>query len=228
VDKTGGSRVKKLAEKIAAIRERCARCKDMLAAIGADRRGSNLTDRSRQPDDGGAYACCCGLQHTRHKLIVEQQVANMGLLTQTAEPAKEVLGVGTISAMADKGHFKIEDIEACEAPWSRRVRSARFASITSQMRSHTVCLTYVPLPLHGLTTVPLIDCISHRLTDCRLEPCHKGVIKFEIVAAFGSKKPPDFWVLRYDLVMVVARVISPLCQSNAVTNRPPSRCPCGA
>ena len=36
----------------------------------------------------------------KHKLIVEQQVTNqvvdMGLLTQTAEPAKEVLGVETI------------------------------------------------------------------------------------------------------------------------------------
>jgi hypothetical protein len=38
----------------------------------------------------------------------------MGLLTQTAEPAKEVLGVETIAAVADKRYFKIEDIEACE------------------------------------------------------------------------------------------------------------------
>jgi Transposase DDE domain len=49
---------------------------------------------------------------------VEQQVTNqvvdMGLLAQTAEPAKEVLGVDTIAAAADKGYFKIEDIEACE------------------------------------------------------------------------------------------------------------------
>jgi hypothetical protein len=38
----------------------------------------------------------------------------MGLLAQTAEPAKEVLGVETIAVVADKGYFKIEDIEACE------------------------------------------------------------------------------------------------------------------
>jgi len=54
----------------------------------------------------------------KHKLIVEQQVTNqvvdMGLLTQTAEPAKQVLGVETIEVVADKGYFKIEDIEACE------------------------------------------------------------------------------------------------------------------
>jgi hypothetical protein len=38
----------------------------------------------------------------------------MGLLTQTAEPAKEILGVETIEVVVDKGYFKIEDIEACE------------------------------------------------------------------------------------------------------------------
>ncbi len=54
----------------------------------------------------------------KHKLIVEQQVTNqvvdMGLLTETAQAAKEVLGVEQISAVADKGYLKIEDIEACE------------------------------------------------------------------------------------------------------------------
>ncbi len=38
----------------------------------------------------------------------------MGLLTQTAEPAREILGVETIDVVADRGYFKIEDIEACE------------------------------------------------------------------------------------------------------------------
>jgi hypothetical protein len=55
---------------------------------------------------------------TKHKLIVEQQVTNhvvdMGLLTETAEPARQILGVETIDVVADKGYFKIEDIEACE------------------------------------------------------------------------------------------------------------------
>jgi hypothetical protein len=50
---------------------------------------------------------------------VEQQVTNqvvdMGLLTQTATAAKGILGVDRIAAIADKGYFKIEDIEACEA-----------------------------------------------------------------------------------------------------------------
>ena len=42
------------------------------------------------------------------------QVVDLGLLTQTAEPAREVLGVETIDVVADRGYFKIEDIEACE------------------------------------------------------------------------------------------------------------------
>jgi hypothetical protein len=120
---TVGSRVKNLAEKIAAIGKRRTRCKAMLAEL--DRTGEDqisLTD----PDSRAMAA------HTRvavgynvqiavdvkHKLIVEQQVTNqvvdMGLLTQTAEPAKEILGVETIAVVADRGYFKIEDIEACE------------------------------------------------------------------------------------------------------------------
>ena len=54
----------------------------------------------------------------KDKLIVEQQVTkqvvDMSLLAQTAEPAKEVLGVERIAVVADRGYFKIEDIETCE------------------------------------------------------------------------------------------------------------------
>jgi transposase len=120
---TGGSRVKNLTEKITAIRERRERYKEMLAEL--DQTGESqisLTD----PDSRAMAA------HThvavgynaqiavdgKHKLIVEQQVTNqvvdMGLLAQTAEPAKEVLGVERIAVVADRGYFKIEDIEACE------------------------------------------------------------------------------------------------------------------
>jgi transposase len=120
---TSGSRVENLAEKIAAVRGRRDRCQEMLAEL--DRTGESqisLTD----PDSRAMAA------HTRvavgynaqiavdakHKLIVEQQVTNqvldMGLLTETAEPAKEILGVETIDVVTDKGYFKIEDIEACE------------------------------------------------------------------------------------------------------------------
>ena len=54
----------------------------------------------------------------KHKLIVEQAVSNqvvdMGLLTQTVEPARAILEVETIDVVADRGYFKSEDIEACE------------------------------------------------------------------------------------------------------------------
>jgi transposase/IS5 family transposase len=121
--KTGGSRVRNLAEKVAAMRERRTRCKDMLAQLdvtGEDQ--ISLTDPdSRAMAAHTHVAVGYNIQvavDTKHKLIVEQQVTNqvvdMGLLTETATPAKEVLGVDTIAVVADKGYFKIEDIEACE------------------------------------------------------------------------------------------------------------------
>ncbi len=120
---TGGSRVKNLAEKIAAIRQRRERHKDMLAEL--DQTGESqisLTDPdSRAMAAHTHVAVGYNVQiavDAKHKLIVEQQVTNqvvdMGLLAQTAEPAKEVLGVERIAVVADRGYFKIEDIEACE------------------------------------------------------------------------------------------------------------------
>jgi len=54
----------------------------------------------------------------KHKMIVEQEVTNqvldMGLLKDTAEPAREILEVGKIDVVADKGYFRTEDIAACE------------------------------------------------------------------------------------------------------------------
>ena len=68
----------------------------------------------------------------KNKLIVEQavtnQVVDLGLLTQTAEAAREVLGVETIDVVADRGYFNIEDIEACEK---------------------TGCVPHVPKPQRG-------------------------------------------------------------------------------
>jgi hypothetical protein len=45
---------------------------------------------------------------------VSNQVVDMGLLTQTVEPARAILEVETIDVVADRGYFKSEDIEACE------------------------------------------------------------------------------------------------------------------
>ncbi|MGA8756664.1 MAG: transposase, partial [Stellaceae bacterium] len=119
----GGSRIANLAEKIAAIQERCERHKNMLAEL--DQTGESqisLTDPdSRAMAAHTHVAVGYNVQvavDAKHKLIVEQQVTNqvvdMGLLAETAEPAKEVLGVERIAVVADRGYFKIEDIEACE------------------------------------------------------------------------------------------------------------------
>src|ERR1700730_17192292 len=106
---TGGSRVKNLAERIAAIRERRERHKDMVAEL--DQTGESqisLTDPdSRAMAAHTHVAVGYNVQiavDAKHKLIVEQQVTNqvvaMGLLAQTAEPAKEVLGVERIAVVA--------------------------------------------------------------------------------------------------------------------------------
>jgi transposase len=120
---TGGARTKNLAEKIEALHKKRGRYEAMLAQL--DRTGEDqisLTD----PDSRAMAA------HTRvavgynaqvavdakNKMIVEQavtnQVVDMDLLTQTAEPARDILDVETIDVVADRGYFKAEDIEACE------------------------------------------------------------------------------------------------------------------
>jgi transposase len=120
---TSGARVERLAEKIAAIRARRARCVAMLAEL--DRTGENQISLSDPASRAMAARTHVAVGYNaqialdaKHKLIVEQQVTNqvmdMGLLTQTAEPAKEVLAVETIAVVTDRGYFKIEDIEACE------------------------------------------------------------------------------------------------------------------
>ena len=132
----GGARTKNLAEKIAALSEKRGRYQAMLAQL--DRAGEyqiSLTD----PDSramaahtkvGVGYNIQVAVD-AKNKLIVEQavtnQVVDMGLLTQTAEPAREVLG-GENDVVADRGYFKIEDIQACEK---------------------TGCVPHVPKPQRG-------------------------------------------------------------------------------
>jgi transposase len=120
----GGARVQNLAEKIASIGARRTRCTEMLAELDKTKENQiSLTDPdSRAMAAHTHVAVGYNIQvavDAKHKLIVEQQVTNqvvdMGLLTQTAAPAKEVLGVEKIAVVADRDYFKIEDIEACEA-----------------------------------------------------------------------------------------------------------------
>jgi transposase len=119
----GGARTNNLAEKIAALTEKRRRYAAMLREL--ERSGEtqmSLTDPdSRAMAAHTKVAVGYNVQvavDAKHKLIVEQavtnQVVDMGLLTQTVEPARALLEVETIDVVADRGYFKSEDIEACE------------------------------------------------------------------------------------------------------------------
>lgn len=134
---SGGPRAQNLAEKIAAIKGKRDRHKALLDEL--DRTGEDqisLTDpdsraMARMTKVGVGYNIQLAVD-VKHKLIAEQevssQVIDMGLLTQTTQAAMDTLGVGQIEVVADRGYFKVEDIEACEK-----------AGITA----------YVPKPLRG-------------------------------------------------------------------------------
>ena len=119
----GGARTKNLAEKIAALSEKRGRYQAMLAQL--DRTGEDQISLTDPDSRAMAAHTKVGVGYNvqvavdaKNKLIVEQavtnQVVDMGLLTETSEPAREILGVETIDVVADRGYFKIEDIEACE------------------------------------------------------------------------------------------------------------------
>ena len=126
-----------LAGKIAAIkgkRDRHRALLDELERSGEDQ--ISLTDpdaraMARMTKVGVGYNVQLAVD-TKHKMIAGQEVSNrvldMGLLAPTAAAAMETLGVERIEAVADRGYFKIEDIEACEA-----------AGVTA----------YVPKPVRG-------------------------------------------------------------------------------
>jgi transposase len=126
-----------LAEKIAAIRGKRDRHKALLEEL--ERTGEDqisLTDpdaraMARMTKVGVGYNVQVAVD-VKHKLIAEQEVCNqvldLGLLAPTVEAAMDTLGVEKIEAVADRGYFKIEDIEACEK-----------AGVTA----------YVPKPIRG-------------------------------------------------------------------------------
>ncbi len=113
----------KLAEKIAAIKGKRDRHKALLDEL--DKTGENqisLTDpdaraMARMTKVGVGYNIQLAVD-VKRKLIAEQEVSNqvldMGLLAPTVEAAMDTLGVDRIEAVADRGYFKIEDIEAYE------------------------------------------------------------------------------------------------------------------
>jgi transposase len=119
---SGGSD-NKLAEKIAAIRGKRDRHKALLEEL--DRTGEDqisLTDPdSRRMAPGAKVSIGYNIQlavDAKHKLIAAQEVSNdvgdRGLLASTVKVAMEALGAKQIGAVADRGYFSIDDIEACE------------------------------------------------------------------------------------------------------------------
>ena len=120
---TSGARTKNLAEKIEALRKKRGRYGELLAELEQSGESQiSLTD----PDSramaahtkvGVGYNIQLAVD-AKNKMIVEQavtnQVVDMGLLKETAEPARVLLDVENIDVVADRGYFKIEDIEACE------------------------------------------------------------------------------------------------------------------
>ena len=136
----GGARTKNLAEKIAALSEKRGRYQAMLAQL--DRTGEDQISLTDPDSRAMAAHTKVGVGYNiqvavdaKNKLIVEQavtnQVVDMGLLTQTAEPAREVLGVETVDVVADRGYFKIEDIAACE-------KTARVPHVAKPQRGSSV------------------------------------------------------------------------------------------
>jgi len=112
---TDGSRVKNLAEKIEALKKKRGRYDELLAELEKSGESQiSLTD----PDSramaahtkvGVGYNIQVAVD-AKNKMIVEQQVSNqvvdMGLLTETAEPAREILDAENIAVVADKGYFR--------------------------------------------------------------------------------------------------------------------------
>ena len=123
-DATPPERMDNLEEKIAAIKDRRARLEQHRTELGSSGEDQiSLTDPdARAMHSSSRIGVGYNIQiavDTKHKLIAEQQVHNkvsdLGLLTETANGARENLGVDRIDVVADRGCYKIEDIEDCEA-----------------------------------------------------------------------------------------------------------------
>ena len=112
----GGSRIKNLAQKIAAVRARRTRCQEMLAEL--ERTGESQISLTDPDSRSMAAHTHVGVGYNvqvavdaKHKLIVEQQVTNqvvdMGLLTPTAEPRqRRFSAMERIEVVADPGLFQ--------------------------------------------------------------------------------------------------------------------------
>jgi hypothetical protein len=120
---TSGARKKNLAEKIEVLRKKRGRYGELLAEL--EQSGESQISVTDPDSQAMAAHTKVGVRYNiqlavgaKNKMIVEQavtnQVVDMGLLKETAEPARALLDVERIDVVADRGYFKIEDIEACE------------------------------------------------------------------------------------------------------------------
>ena len=119
----GGARTKNLAEKIEALAQEARPLRGDAGPARPDRRGPDLADRSRQPRHGRAYEGRRRLQHAGRGRREEQDDRRAGGdqpgrghgaadADRRAGPRNS--GRRTIDVVADRGYFKVEDIEACE------------------------------------------------------------------------------------------------------------------
>src|SRR4051812_38335443 len=82
---------------------------------------------------------------------VTNQVVDVGLLTETATSAKELLGADGLAVVANSGYFKIEDIDACDKPGM---------------------MPYVPRPQRG----PAVRAGLFRKDEFRYDPASDSVL----------------------------------------------------
>ena len=123
-DSGGAKSATDLAEKIESLRKRRVSLQAHKKALqqSGDTQLSLTDPDARAMEPGTRVAVGYNAQiavDTKHNLIAEQQIHNkvsdLGLLTETASVARGNLKAECIAVVADKGYFKIEDIEACVA-----------------------------------------------------------------------------------------------------------------
>jgi transposase len=116
----------RLKDKIAALRERMRKYKALEVAVHAapDKQISLTDPDARSMATSGKDTGLVGYNvqavvDTQHHLIVAHEVTNIGndrsQLSTMAKQAQEATGVRELTAIADRGYFKGEEILACEA-----------------------------------------------------------------------------------------------------------------
>ena len=167
---------------------------------------------------------------SRHNLIAEQQVhskvSDLGLLAETAVAARENLAVDEIDTVADRGYFKIEDLEDCEAagvtpyvPKPDRSPARRSGHFTkSEFRYDAATDTY--LCPTGQRLVPL-----YRYGLCKTRPRARVVSYVNREACLSCElrdrctKRANRHITRYENEAIIERMAARLAARPEVMNR---------